>query len=237
MKESLYGASPIDHHIQLAVLRMLFEHPEPLAFSDLKPGDVDNGHFVYHLRKLQSRGLVQHDESGYRLTPDGARRVNFVSTDTLKPDLNPRLLVSFIVLNHDRTRLLISHRLSSVADHIGPYALPAGRHRYGMSLSRSAAERAEELFGQTMELQKIGHYETLHYALDGYVHHAAGCAFSVILDEAEVLPKEAHYELLWASVSSVLDGEYGEVLKAMAARYLSEARFDDDIFTMKLLVK
>jgi len=230
MKEALFGQSPVDHHIQLQALRTLFKSPEPVLFSELKPQDIENSLFVYHLRKLEARGLIDHNETGYWLTADGARRVNFVSTDTLKPDLNPRILVAFLVCNEDKTHMLISHRLSTVAEYIGPFALPAGKHRYGLVLNDAAKERADILFGKPVALKKLGRYETLHESKDGYVHHVAATLFETTLSIDKQLPREEHYELMWVPVEKVLAGDYGSVLGGIVKHYFLQGTFDDVAF-------
>lgn len=231
MKEALFGQSPVDHHIQLQALRTLFKSKKPISFSDLKPDDIDNSLFVYHLRKLEARGLIDHDETGYWLTADGARRVNFVSTDTLKPDLNPRLLVAFLAFNEDKTQVLISHRLSAVAEYIGPFALPAGKHRYGLALNEAAEERANILFGRHVELKKLGRYETLHTSKDDYVHHVVADLFETTVPMSERLPHEEHYELVWVPVDAILSGNNGTVLQGIMRHYFSHGTFDDVAFT------
>jgi len=230
MKESLFGQSPVDHHIQLQALQVLFKSPEPVLFSDLKPADIENSLFVYHLHKLEARGLINHNETGYWLTADGARRVNFVSTDTLKPDLNPRILIAFLIFNEDKTQVLISHRLSTVAEYIGPFALPAGKHRYGLALEEAAQERATILFGKHIALEKRGRYETIHESNDGYVHHVVATLFESTLPMDEVLPREEHYELQWVSVETVLAGKYGVVLQNIMRHYFAVGSFDDVAF-------
>lgn len=63
----------IDHYIQKNILfRLAFE--DALSFSQLKPDDLDNKLFTYHLQKVVRAGFVEKNEDGqYRLTPRGRR--------------------------------------------------------------------------------------------------------------------------------------------------------------------
>lgn len=62
----------IDHHLQAKVLSHLVSNGES-SFSALKPDDVENSLFMYHVRKLITRGIIAKTDSGYILSPDGAR--------------------------------------------------------------------------------------------------------------------------------------------------------------------
>lgn len=234
MKQTNFTESPIDHHIQRDVLQQLFKSAEPLSFSDLKPGDVDNSLFMYHMRKLTARGLIEKNRTGYQLTPDGARRINFVSTDTLKPDLYPRVLVSFIVLDETKTHVLLSHRISNAAGYVGAYVMPAGRMRYGIPLHESVQERAKDLFGTTVEVKALGSYETIVTSDDGYTHHTVSFVHQASLDQAHDLPAEEHYELQWVKLDDAMSGKYGEVVQKITQHYTKLHEFHQPTFTVSL---
>lgn len=63
----------LDHHIQRAIVYRLAFSPQ-LRFSELKPGDIENKLFDYHLKKVVKAGLVAKDSSGlYALTSHGRK--------------------------------------------------------------------------------------------------------------------------------------------------------------------
>lgn len=63
----------LDHHIQKSIVYDL-AFAESLRFSDLKPDDMENKAFTYHLKKVMKAGLVQKQEDGhYALTMKGRR--------------------------------------------------------------------------------------------------------------------------------------------------------------------
>lgn len=65
--------SMLDHHLQRDIVYNL-AFAEGLRFSELKPDDVENKLFTYHLKKILTAGYAQKNEDGtYSLTPEGRR--------------------------------------------------------------------------------------------------------------------------------------------------------------------
>lgn len=72
----------LDHHIQKTIIARLAQL-ESARFSGLKPDDIENKLFDYHLKKVISAGFVEKLEDGsYGLTVYGRR----VGKDAIKPD-------------------------------------------------------------------------------------------------------------------------------------------------------
>lgn len=63
----------LKHHIQKTIVKNL-GFQEKMRFTDLKPSDLENKLFDYHLKITISDGLVMKDKDGlYSLTADGRR--------------------------------------------------------------------------------------------------------------------------------------------------------------------
>ncbi len=63
----------LDHHIQKSIVYDL-AFAESLRFSELKPDDMENKAFTYHLKKVVKAGLVEkQDDGSYALTMKGRR--------------------------------------------------------------------------------------------------------------------------------------------------------------------
>jgi hypothetical protein len=63
----------LDHHIQKSIVYDL-AFAESLRFSDLKPPELENKAFTYHLKKVMKAGLVEKlDDGRYTLTMKGRR--------------------------------------------------------------------------------------------------------------------------------------------------------------------
>lgn len=218
MKQPKLEESPIDHHIQAHVLQVLFRDGGVVAFSDLKPDDVQNSLFMYHVHKLEVRGLVERIDEGFSITPSGARWVNYVSPGKLKPRLTPRVLIKFLLFSPDRTKLVISKRRSAAAEHLNQYLLPSGLQKYGVSFKDSSEAIIESLTGEKPVLKDLGIHETIFRYSDGYVHHSISPFYEATI-ETDVFPKDEHYELEWVAVGDVLAGKYDPSLTEILTLY------------------
>ena len=75
----------LSHHIQRSIVKKLV-YADALRFSDLKPDDIDNKLFTYHLKLVVGSGMVEKLGSGeYQLTDKGRRSalsaVNYSNSD------------------------------------------------------------------------------------------------------------------------------------------------------------
>lgn len=221
--------SPVDHHIQGQILRELFRKAKAVPFNELKPDDVQNSLFMYHMRKVETRGLVERTEEGFVITSNGARWVNFVSPDTLKSRLTPRSLIKFLIFNDDESQVLLSRRRGAAAEHVNEYLFPSGFHKYGVSFDDAAALKIVSLTGQSPELIALGIHETIHRKSDGYVHHVIAPLYRATLDSNE-FPVDDDYELHWVPVSALLAGLYDATLAEQAQWYLDGNNFAGKTF-------
>lgn len=63
----------LDHHLQRAIVYHLALE-DNLRFSELKPAEIENKLFTYHLKKVLSAGYVHKNDDGrYSLTAEGRR--------------------------------------------------------------------------------------------------------------------------------------------------------------------
>ncbi|MNH49947.1 hypothetical protein D3C73_15430 [compost metagenome] len=63
----------LDHHIQRTIVYQLAFAPS-MRFGELKPDDIDNKLFTYHLKKVMTAGyIVKNDDGLYALTSEGRR--------------------------------------------------------------------------------------------------------------------------------------------------------------------
>lgn len=63
----------LDHHIQRRIVYTL-AFSDSMRFTELKPDDLDNKLFDYHLKKVIAEGLViKNDDGQYSLTAEGRR--------------------------------------------------------------------------------------------------------------------------------------------------------------------
>ena len=175
----------IDHHLQAAIVKRLFLQ-SPLVFSNLKPADVENSLFMYHVRKLVSRGIVEKAEAGFQLTPVGFQWANEMNKHTdLQPHRGPRFLVQFIIIANNS--VLLSRRQAPIATHIQEYLLPGRIIKFGQTSSERAQQAADEL-GVTLQSQIIGHAEIIdtihnHHAVIDYYLATADPGYDADFDD------------------------------------------------------
>lgn len=230
-----FNSSPSEHHIQTTVLERLFAEGAPISFTDLKPAEIENSLFMYHVRKLEQRGLIERTGEGFVLTVDGARWVNFTAPRLAKPRLVPRLLVTLVMLSADGQRVLLARRNSAVTGHLNLYLVPGGFPDYGVSLAESARAILKKRTGQTGTVKAAGTYEAIYRYSDGYVHHVVCPVFTTSLPDFELPPQE-NYEYEWVSLEDLSRERerYGETVVSVVERVAAGGRVENVTFVEEL---
>lgn len=100
----------LDHHLQRSIIYKL-SFADRLRFSDLKPDDIENKLFTYHLKKAVSSGLVIKDHEGlYALTPEGRRVSTGVGTAEQKLITERPYSVLFLVIRRKTDNAWLLYR-------------------------------------------------------------------------------------------------------------------------------
>jgi hypothetical protein len=186
----------LDHHLQRAIIHKLAFTPSA-SFSELKPDDVDNKLFTYHLKKTTSSGYVQKSEDGqYSLTPDG-RRLSTGVLDKQQALVTERPLSAlFLVIRRksDGAWLLYTrkthpmlgykgfmHVRPNAAEDIAMTARNQVREKTGLVGSFTALGGGYVRIFKRDELESFTHF-TLLYCNDA---------------EGELVQNDAHSEFYW----------------------------------------
>lgn len=108
----------LDHHLQRQIVyRLAFV--ESLRFGELKPDDLDNKLFTYHLKKVVATNLVIKQEDGsYRLTAEG-RRVGKGALERERKYLDRAYSIILIALQKDDDWLLYKRHTHPLIDLYG----------------------------------------------------------------------------------------------------------------------
>ena len=131
---------------------------EALRYAELKPTDIGSNLFTYHLKALKDAGYVQRTGWGtYTLTPAGKRYVDTLSLQTLRPRVQPRMVILIACRDRLGRWLLLKRKIQPL---IGKIGFPYGKLHVGESL-QEAAER--------ILLNKTGLTGTLQHKGDGYI--------------------------------------------------------------------
>lgn len=110
----------LEHHIQKAIVyRLAFS--QSLRFSELKPDDLDNKLFNYHLKLVIRDGLVEKDKAGlYKLTSEG-RRIGVGVLEKQLATLDRAHSVVFLIIRRqsDKAWLLFKRKTHPLLGEIG----------------------------------------------------------------------------------------------------------------------
>jgi len=204
-----------DHHIQDKIIATLVKSGQ--RFSDLVPDGMEHSLFMYHMRKLTKRGLVQKDDQIYRLTLKGAQLYN--SRHNLHKPLNyPRALVQFLVVKDDK--VLLSRRTTALVDQLNEYMLPGGIH-YFLAPSRTSAGRAAKSRGLKFG-DFLGCLETIAPSRD---YHGLIDIYEAQYVRDATKP-QAEYEFVWLPLKKVSAMTFD---RAGSAPYIVQRFIDNDM--------
>jgi hypothetical protein len=164
----------VDHYIQTDILSVLLRQG-PKNFSALKPAELENSLFMYHMRKLIARGIVEKKDGNFSLTAAGVRWLNKTGLGRGEVEA-PRCLVQFLVLADNR--LLLSERQEHMAEHLNRYLLPGGLHSFGETSLESAQKLSAGINlrlsgGVISQLETIAAGQNSHTIADIYLASVA----------------------------------------------------------------
>jgi ADP-ribose pyrophosphatase YjhB (NUDIX family) len=230
-----FHESPIDHYIQANAVQKLFAANTELSFSELKPDTVENSLFMYHMRKLENRGVVLRSSKGFGLTPQGVRWVNFIGSSGLRTQMLPRPLITLLITDSTSKKVLLAKRLGQAAENLNTYLLPGNFHRYGVSVTEAAKAILHDITGKAIEPTCLGTAETLMHLPDGFVHHNL-CFVYVVAYDGPVPSASDHYGYEWFLLNDILNGTShadDPAIMAIAKKYLGAAYSPVETFEFK----
>lgn len=110
----------LDHHLQRAIVYRLAFSPS-LRFSELKPDEIENKLFDYHLKKVvASKLVVKQDDGSYSLTAEG-RRLGKRALDKRLAVADRAEPVLFLAIRRqsDKAWLLYRRKIHPLLDRVG----------------------------------------------------------------------------------------------------------------------
>lgn len=95
------------HRIQKFILAQLMEQPS-LRYSQMRPASMEASQFIYHLKKLQTAGLLEKTPDGaYTLSPKGRQFIDRADADIIVARDQPRVAALMICQNKQGETLYI----------------------------------------------------------------------------------------------------------------------------------
>jgi ADP-ribose pyrophosphatase YjhB (NUDIX family) len=195
------------HPIQLHILRKLLFAPV-LRYSEMKPIEMENSQFVFHLDKLLEERIVRKEDEGYRLSEKGKEFANRMDDSVVSMRLQPKTTTVFcpVRLVSGEREFLLHTRLKN--PFYGCQGFAAHKVWFG------------ELLGEVVE---TGLFEET--GLRGVGELFAIRHFRVFTASSELVEDKIMYAYRFLDVAGVLksgdEGEFEWVRESMISAYIT----------------
>lgn len=214
----------LEHYIQRNIVyRLAFA--SGLSFSELKPDDLDNKLFTYHLKKVMAAGLVKKSETGhYELTPEGRRVGIYISEKQLAFVANRPESVLFLVIRRkaDGAWLLYKRTVHPLIGRVGfMHALP----RADQTCEAVAAKTCFEKTGLSASFRVLGSGYFRVYEgdnLESFTH------FTLLVCEdvsGTLQPHDETAEYFWMTAPDFRSSEMLPDMATLVAHYQTNDQF------------
>lgn len=143
------------HNLQKRILYdLLFE--SKLKYSELKPLEMENAQFVFHIKQLIDKNLVKKLPDGYQLTDIGKEYANKINVDNIGIYFQSKITAVLCAIQEDT--ILIYKRLKN--PFFGCYGFPTRKVLWGHDIEKSAEQGLHDETGLTGKgkLFSIKHY-------------------------------------------------------------------------------
>lgn len=141
-----YIYNPIKRHIIGEIMKR-----GKLRYSELKPADVDNVLFNYHLQHLVKSGLLLKEENYYSFTPKGQIATSHITYDGL---YFQKFVCRYRMYVINNNKILLQHRV--VDPFKGDTTGLSSKLVYGTLASSRASLRIKEKTGLSAEMRLAG---------------------------------------------------------------------------------
>lgn len=144
----------LSHHIQKHIVGYLTTHKEG-RFRDMRPSNVDTNLYAYHLKLVQSNGLVEKCDSGYTLSERGQSYVDRTNAISGNITLQPKIITA-LVIQDGYGKVLMTPNTKQ--PYIDLWKLPLGKvHSDDTSIAAAAnRERIEKVGRFDVSLAHVG---------------------------------------------------------------------------------
>lgn len=191
------SSRPLEHHIQRDIIVRL-SLTESLRFSELKPAELENNHFMYHLNQLIKDGLVEKQDNVYGLAPAGLTYVDQLSYKNRRPRQQPKLIAILAIKNKAGDYLLARRKVQPYFDYT---MLPSGKQHYGENPLEHAKREVKEKSALDVNLKFRGYINVKISKNEHVISHVAAHVFSGQIDgEASIEQGDERFELFWQPV-------------------------------------
>ena len=149
------------HFIQRKILYDLL-FAESVRFADLKPYEMDNGQFMFHLKKLIEDGFISKSGSAYKLTKTGKEAANKLNIKDVSMSVQAKIttVLCAIKTTGSEPEILIYKRLKN--PFYGLHGFPTQKVIWGENIKDTAIGGLKEETNLEGQAKLIG---TFHYSI------------------------------------------------------------------------
>lgn len=196
----------LDHVIQKNIVKTLVSLKHA-RFSELKPKQVESNLFMYHLKQLIKRGIVEKQDNGYILSTEGRMFVDRANLDRLVFRVQPKI-VSILAVKSGKGNWLLLERLHE--PHMNRIGFPSGKLHYGEKLEDAAVRELVEKAGlSNIPLKMTGNVgmRFMDKAGQDVINHTIGYVFAAELtDEPAITNSSPYWRSFWGAEDKLLTG-------------------------------
>lgn len=149
---------------QKKILHALMYNPI-MTFNTLWNKEGRSNRFAYHLKKLETEGMVEKTASGYSLTHQGKEYVAYMETETGKEWKFPVMAVIPVIIDEKKGKILMVERRKEPFR--GYWGFHGGKLKFSQYLLECAQESLKEETGLTCNLELKGLFSSKTYNNNG----------------------------------------------------------------------
>lgn len=139
------------HYIQKHILDSL-RHTQSVRYTQLNPGNVESGHFRYHMKQLVQDGYVtQIDRGLYALSKDGQKLVDKLSGGKIKAHTMPKI-ITYTLLRHGNAVLLYK---KPKQPYMGLLNMVGGKIHEGETTQQASIREVKEKTGLNIQEPRL----------------------------------------------------------------------------------
>lgn len=160
----------VDHTIQKQILTRLMARPDGCRYRDMRPANIENDLYNYHLQQLVKLGLVGKYGNTYKLSPDGHRYILDIQPMDITGMVADKFKLAALALvlreTHDGLETLYQTR--GYAPSAGSQQIIGGSIRKGELVTKAAQRRLREEAGLDAEFSYFGTIRKIRQDADGF---------------------------------------------------------------------
>ncbi len=209
----------IQRHALMVLIRK-----DGASVKELRPADVPNNLFAYHLENLVKDGyIVKAGRGVYSLTDKGLKLIGSFSTKTSTQQDNLKTVILLFSINDKNETLLFRWNRQP---YIGKVTLPYDRVHFSKSLEESLNDAMTEKLGKVVPISYVSNVLLKIQHDDELISHMNALVYKVDAIELSLPFSARNGEAFWGKISETKDSMDG---LSNLAQHINEAREPKEI--------